>query len=347
MTEPNATKASKQPEELPMVDLSTTYLGLRLANPIVASSSPLTGSIESLEKLEAAGIGAVVLPSIFEEQVEHDTNLLHSGLEWGADFNAEANDGYFEALDDYNTGSDEYLDLLIQAKQTLSIPVIASLNGTSDGGWVHYATELQDEGADAIELNIYHVAADADLDAHQVEERYLLLVEAVRSSIDIPLAVKVGPYFSSPGNMVRRLAEAGADGVVLFNRFYQPDIDLDSLAVQPDLVLSTPSEMRLVLRWIALLYGRVEADLAATTGVHDVAGVVKLLLAGATTTMMASALLLHGPEHVATVLADTERWFSEHGYVSVDQARGSISQANVADPSAFERANYMKTLVSY
>ncbi len=329
-----------------MTDLSTTYLGLALAHPIVASSSPLTGNLDSLRRLEAAGAAAVVLPSLFEEQVEHDALAVDRGLEYGADANPEALGGYFPDLDDYNAGADAYVDLLVSAKRELAIPVIASLNGNSDGGWTHYATVLQDEGADALELNVYHVAADIDERSTDVEHRYLRLVESVRASIDIPLAVKIGPFFSSTGNMVARLAEAGADGVVLFNRFYQPDIDLDSLTVQPDLVLSSPAEMRLVLRWMAILHGRVDADLAATTGVHDAAGVIKLILAGADVTMMASALLRHGPEHLAVVLAEVRRWFTERDYADLDQARGSVSQANVPDASSFERANYMKTLVS-
>ena len=330
-----------------MTDLTTSYLGLDLANPIIASSSPLTGTVDSLLELEAAGAAAVVLPSLFEEQVEHDLESLEHGLHFGSALSPETNGGYFPALDTYNSGSDRYLDLLVAAKKALKIPVIASLNGTSDGGWVHYATELQDEGADALELNVYHVAADIDLSATYVENRYLLLVESVRASIDIPLAVKIGPFFSSTGNMVRQLADAGADGVVLFNRFYQPDIDLDTLDVRPDLVLSSPDEMRLVLRWMAILHGRIDADLAATTGVHDADGVVKLILAGADVAMIASVLLERGPQHITTMLHGVRAWLTANGYDSVDQARGSVSQANVADPSAFERANYMKTLVSY
>ena len=250
-------------------------------------------------------------------------------------------------MDDYNTGADQYLDLLVEAKRQLSVPVIASLNGTSEGGWTHYANALEGEGADAVELNIYHLAADPDERAAEVEDRYLRLVEQVKTELTIPLAVKVGPFFSSPGNMARRLAAAGADGLVLFNRFYQPDIDLETFDVAPDLELSTPSDMRLVLRWIAILRGRVDAYLGATSGVHDGLGAVKLLLAGADVVMMASALLRHGPEHAATVLADLHRWFDEREYESVDQARGSMSQASVPDPTAFERANYVKTISSY
>jgi dihydroorotate dehydrogenase (fumarate) len=320
-----------------MTDLTTRYLGLALAHPVVASASPLTGSIQSLVALEEAGAAAVVLPSLFEEQVEHDSLAIEDCLSLGNEL-AEAHGGYFPALDTYNTGADEYLDLLVAAKRTLAIPVIASLNGTSPGGWTHYATALQDEGADALELNVYLVAADPDVTGRQVEDQYLRLVESVRAAISIPLAVKIGPFFSSPGNMARRLAAAGADGLVLFNRFYQPDIDLDRLTVTPNLVLSTPAEMRLVLRWMAILADQVDADLAASTGVHDADGVVKLILAGADVTMMASALLQYGPGHLATVVA---------GYLSVEQARGSVSLRTVLDPTAFERANYMKTLISY
>ncbi|MGF1597938.1 MAG: dihydroorotate dehydrogenase-like protein [Acidimicrobiales bacterium] len=328
-------------------DLTTSYLGLGLAHPVVASSSPLTGTIEGLLELAEAGAAAVVLPSLFEEQVEHDHLALGGGLTFGSELNAEAGDGYFPALDEYNAGPDLYLDLLAAAKRELTIPVIASLNGTSDGGWTHYAATLEGAGADAIELNVYHVAADPELEAIDVEDRYLRLVEAVRAEIDAPLAVKIGPFFSSPANLVRRLASAGADGIVLFNRFYQPDIDLDTLDVRPDLVLSSPDEMRLVLRWMALLRGRVDVDLAATTGVHDAHGAVKLLLAGADVMMMASALLLHGSGRLTDTVEGMRRWLTDNGYTSAAQARGSVSQATTADPDAFERANYMKTLVNF
>jgi dihydroorotate dehydrogenase (fumarate) len=326
-------------------DLHTSYLGLQLRNPLVPSASPLTGSLDTLAELQEAGAAAVVLPSLFEEQVEYDALLL--APDFLDETNPEAHAGYFPALDDYNTGSDYYIDLLEDAKRELAIPVIASLNGSSDGGWTHYAAALQDAGADALELNVYHVAADLDATSADVEDRYLRLVEQVRAEIAIPLAVKIGPYFSSPGNMARRLAAAGADGLVLFNRFYQPDIDLATLAVAPDLVLSTPAEMRLVLRWMAILRGRIDVDLAATTGVHSGEDVVKLVLAGADVVMLASALLRSGPAHLATVLEDLGRWFTDREYESLTQARGSVSQASVPDPSAFERANYMRTLTSW
>ena len=326
-------------------DLRTTYLGLELANPLVASASPVTGTLESLHELQQAGIGAVVLPSLFEEQVEHEAML--SAPDFLDETNPETYDGYFPALDDDNTGPDAYLDLLTDATRELDVPVIASLNGHSEGGWTHYAAVLEQAGAAAVELNVYHVAAEIEVGGDEVEARYLRLVEQVRAEIGVPLAVKIGPSFSSPGNMARRLAEAGADALVLFNRFYQPDIDLDRLTVVPNVVLSDPTELRQVLRWIAILRGRIDADLAATTGIHHGIEVVKAILAGADVTMLASGLLRHGPGHVATVLDDVARWFTEREYRSVDQARGSVSQQAVPDPTAFERANYMRTLTSW
>jgi dihydroorotate dehydrogenase (fumarate) len=328
-------------------DLSTRYLGLELANPIVASASPVTGEIDTLLELEEAGVAAVVLPSLFEEQIEHDTMAVHHGLEFGAEHHGEVFGGYFPELDTYNTGPDHYLETLAAAKAQLKVPVIASLNGASTGGWTHYAKVLQDAGADALELNIYLIAADMSASGAEVEDQYLELVAAVSDTVTLPLAVKIGPYFSSPAHMAKRLVDAGADGLVLFNRFYQPDIDLEELSTIPNLVLSSPHEMRLVLRWMAILCGRIDASLAATTGVHDADAVVKLILAGADVTMMASALLLNGPGHVATVLHEVRRWFNERDYVSVAQARGSLSQQSSPDPSAFERVNYMKALVSY
>ncbi len=328
-------------------DMRTQYLGLELDNPVVASASPLTGSADTLAQLEEAGVAAVVLPSLFEEQIEHEAMAIHQGLEFGAEITSEVFGGFFPELDSYNTGPDHYLDNLRRARTELSVPVIASLNGTSVGGWTHFAKVLENEGADALELNVYLVAADVAVSGAEVEDRYLQLVSSVREAVDIPLAVKVGPYFSSPGHMARRLADAGADGLVLFNRFYQPDLDLASLTTTPNLVLSIPTEMRLVLRWMAILHGRVDASLAATTGVHDAEAVVKLMLAGADVAMMTSALLNLGPGHVATVLDGVQRWFSDREYVSIDQARGSLSQLSSPDPSAFERANYMHALVSY
>ncbi len=329
------------------VDLRTTYLGLELAHPVVPSASPVTGDIDHLHKLVEAGAAAVVLPSLFEEQVEHDAMAAHMGMEWAAGAFAEATRGYLPDLDAYNAGPDGYLDLVRRATAHLDVPVIASLNGTTRGGWTRYATLLCEEGIDALELNIYLIEADGSVTGAEVERRYLDLVESVREAVQVPLAVKIGPYFSSLANFAGRLVDAGADGLVLFNRFYQPDLDLERLDVVPNLTLSSPAELRLGLRWIAILCGRVQASLAATTGVHGPDDVVKLVLAGADVTMMASALLQHGPTALTRAVDGLRDWLTEHGYESLEQAKGSMSQASVADPSAFERANYMKVLRSY
>jgi dihydroorotate dehydrogenase (fumarate) len=328
-------------------DLSTRYLGLELAHPIMPSASPLTGDIDHIHALIEAGAPAIVLPSLFEEQIEHNAMAVHHSLELGADGFAETPDGFFPQLDDYNTGPEDYLRLVSQAKSETRVPVIASLNGTTLGGWTLYARLLADEGVDALEINTYQVAANIELSADQVEERYLRLVEAIKDSIDIPLAVKIGPYFSSTAHMARRLVDAGADALVIFNRFYQPDIDTETLEVVPKLVLSDPSELRLVLRWLAILYGRVDGDLAATTGIHTTDEAVKAILAGATVVMMASALLRHGAQRLTDVRDGLAVWLDERGFQSVAQARGSMSHAAVPDPSAFERAGYMQTLTSY
>lgn len=329
------------------VDLSTTYLGLALANPLVPSASPLTGNLDALHALEEAGASAVVLPSIFEEQIVHDALAVADASDFGADLSPEFFGGPLPTMEAYNTGSDSYLDILVRAKEELTIPVIGSLNGVSAGGWVAYGRKIEDAGADALELNIYFVAADVARDATAVEADYLALVERVRSEVSIPLAVKIGPFFSSMANMARRLADSGADGLVLFNRFYQPDIDLDALDVGPNLVLSTSDELRLPLTWIGILRGRIDVSLAATSGVHTADDVVKLILAGADVTMMASALLRHGSQHLAEVRRGVEQWLAERDYTSVEQAKGSLSQQASPDPSAFERANYMRTLVTY
>jgi dihydroorotate dehydrogenase (fumarate) len=329
------------------VDLTTRYLGLELAHPIVPSASPLTGDIDHIHRLVAAGAPAVVLPSLFEEQIEHDALAIHFALEMGADGFGEAPAGFFPDLPDYNTGPEDYLNLIKRAKAELEIPVIASLNGVSLGGWTLYARILAEKGVDALELNTYRMASDINASSEDVERSYLDLVEEVRSAIQIPLAVKIGPNFSSIGHMVRRLADTGADGLVIFNRFYQPDIDLETLRVVPNLVLSQPHELRLVLRWLAILHGRVDVDLAATSGVHDAEDAVKAILAGATVTMMASALLRHGPGRLEEVRDGVAAWLLDHGYESSDQARGSLSYSAVPDPEVFERTSYMKTLTTY
>ncbi len=327
-------------------DLSTTYLGLKLASPLVPSASPLTANLDMLKRLEEAGAAAVVLPSLFEEQIEHDQIDLHALLEYGTDSFGEALT-YFPELDVYNAGSEDYLEHLAAAKEALSIPVIASLNGVSTGGWTRYASLVQETGADALELNVYAVETDPDASAASIEERTLQLVARVREAVTIPLAVKVGPYYSAFANIARHLADAGADGLVLFNRFLQPDIDLETLEVTPQIALSSSAELRLRLRWIAILRGRVPASLAATGGVHTAEDVLKLLLVGADVTMLASALLQRGPELLAELRADVEAWLTEREYESVEQLKGSMSQASCPDPAAFERGNYMRALVSY
>jgi dihydroorotate dehydrogenase (fumarate) len=328
-----------------MVDLRTTYLGMELRSPLVGSASPLWSRLDLLARVEDAGAGAVVLQSLFEEQIEHEAWDLHSLLESLGNRISEAQD-FLPELDDYNTGPRAYLEFLEAAKRSLSIPVIASLNGSSMGGWVRYAKAMEEAGADAVELNVYFVPTDPEVTGSTVEDQYVELVEAVRGSISIPLAVKVGPYFSSMANMARRLVSAGADGLVLFNRFLQPDLDLETLEVVPHLELSTPSELRLPLRWIAILRGQLAASLAATTGVHTAEDAVKLILSGADAVMMTSALLRHGPEYLRLVLDGVEEWLGA-SYASVEQARGSVSQIVVSDPGAFERSSYMQALVSY
>jgi dihydroorotate dehydrogenase (fumarate) len=327
-------------------DLRTRYLGLDLRNPIVASASPLTATVESLKRLQDAGAAAVVLPSLFEEQIEHEEMATHDLMLYGAELSPEAH-GFFPEMAPSGSGIDKYLRLIGDAKKALSIPVIASLNGYTAGGWTRYAKQFEDAGADAIELNVYFLATDPADSSETVERRYVDLVAAVRSETRGPMAVKVAPYFSAFANMAGRLVGAGASGLVLFNRFVQPDIMLDELEVAPHLVLSTSDELRLALRWIAILHGRVDASLAATGGAHTRDDVLKLLLAGADIVMCASSLLQHGPAHVTTLLRGIEHWMSEREYESVRQMKGSLSQRACPDPEAFERSNYMKALKSY
>jgi dihydroorotate dehydrogenase (fumarate) len=328
------------------VNLSTRYLGLELRNPIVASASPLTGSVDSMKRLQDAGIAAVVLPSVFEEQVEHEEMAAHNQMLYGSESSPEAH-GFFPEMPQYVSGVDQTLKLIGDAKKALEVPVIASLNGHTPGGWTRIAKQFVDAGADAVELNVYFLATDATDTGAEIENRYLDLVASVKQICPVPVAVKVSPYFSAMANMAARLVGAGADGLVLFNRFVQPDILLDELEVAPRLVLSTSEELRLALRWIAILNGHVKASLAATGGAHTGDDVLKLLLAGADCVMIASALLKHGPAHVAAMLRGVEQWMSERDYVSVKQLRGSLSQRACPDPEAFERANYMKALKTY
>jgi dihydroorotate dehydrogenase (fumarate) len=327
------------------VDLRTRYLGLDLRNPIVASASPLTGAIDSLKRLEDAGVAAVVLPSLFEEQIEHEEMAAHKLMLSGTEISPEAQ-GFFPEVA-YDTGPDQYLALIAAAKKSLSVPVIPSLNGHTPGGWTRYAKRFEEAGADAIELNVYFLATDPDDTSAAVESRYVDLVAAVKGQVKVPVAVKVSPYFSAMANMAARLARAGASGLVLFNRFVQPDILLEELEVAPHLVLSTSDELRLALRWIAILHGRIDASLAATGGAHTPEDVLKLVLAGADCVMLASSLLRKGPAHVTGLLRGVETWMRERDYESVAQMKGSLSQRACPDPDAFERANYMKALKSY
>jgi dihydroorotate dehydrogenase (fumarate) len=328
-------------------DLRSTYLGIELRSPIVASAGPLTGKIDTLQELADAGVGAVVLPSLFEEQLGHDPLAIERMLFGTADSNPEAADGYFPVLEDYYTGPGPYLQLVEQAKSKLEVPVIASLNGITDAGLASYAQLLQQAGADAIELNVYLVASDPDHDAAHIERRYRELIAAVRSAIGIPLAVKVSPFFSAFAHTARDLVTAGANGLVLFNRFYQPDIDIETLTVTPSLDLSRSAELRLSLRWIAILSRRLPCSLAATGGVHTAGDVVKAILAGADVAMTTSALLQHGTGHVAALESGLRQWMAEHEFDSVEQMKGSLSQQAVPDPEGYDRANYMRTLMSY
>jgi dihydroorotate dehydrogenase (fumarate) len=328
------------------MDLSTTYLGLSLKNPIVPSASPLSHSLDGIKRLEDSGAAAIVMYSLFEEQIEHESAELEHYLSYGTESFAEALT-YFPESDDYNLGPEEYVELLHKAKQSLGIPVIGSLNGISTGGWVRFAAKIEEAGADAIELNVYYIPTDPKLTGSDVEERYLDVLRAVKQAVKIPVAMKLSPFFSSMAGMAHRLDAAGVDGLVLFNRFYQPDIDLELLEVTPNVILSTPQALRLPLRWIAILHGRIKANLAATSGIHTTRDVLKMLMAGADVTMMCSELLKNGPGRIKEVLAELDQWMVEHEYTSVKQMKGSMSQKSIADPAAFERANYMKALNSY
>jgi dihydroorotate dehydrogenase (fumarate) len=328
------------------VDLTTSYLGLQLKNPLVASASPLSKNVDMVKRLEDAGAAAVVLYSLFEEQIIHESRELDHYLNRGADTYAEALD-YFPDLERYNIGPEPYLEHLHRVKQAVDIPVIGSLNGVSTGGWIEYARKIEQAGADALELNIYYLPADPDMTSAELEASYEALVRDVRAQIRIPIAVKLSPFFTALPNMARRFAAAGADALVLFNRFYQPDFDLETLEVVPNLRLSTSNDLRLPLRWIAMLYGRVATDLALTSGVHTAQDVLKAMMAGASVAMLTSELLANGIYRLAEILADLRAWMVDHEYESIAQMRGSMSQRAVAEPAAFERANYMKALNSF
>src|SRR6185369_8736164 len=315
------------------MNLTTNYLGMLLKNPIVASSSPLSHSVDSIRRLEDAGAAAVVMYSLFEEQITLNSFYVDNYLTTG--------------MDRYNVSPDEYMNLISQAKEAVDIPIIGSLNGVSAGGWIDYAVLMQEAGADAIELNVYYIPTNCDLKGSEVENVYLEILREVRRSVSLPVSIKLSPYFSSTANIAKLLVDEGASGLVLFNRFYQPDIDLETLTVEPRLVLSNSSELRLPLRWVAILYGRILADLAITTGIHTSQDVLKSLMAGAKVTMMASELLVNGIRRISMILDELRSWMEEHEYESVAQMIGSMSQQHCAEPAAFERANYMKMLASY
>lgn len=328
------------------MNLKTTYLGLRLRTPLVASASPLSDTVDHISRLEDAGAAAVVLHSIFQEQISADRRELHHHLTHGTESFAESLT-YFPEPHELKVGSESYLQLIENAKATVEIPIIASLNGATLGGWTAYAAQIEQAGADALELNIYSIPTDLDRTAAAIEDSYLEIVSAVQGVVGIPVAVKLSPYFTNVANMAKRLVEAGADGLVLFNRFYQPDIDLESLTVTPNLLLSTPMAMRLPLRWLAILSGRVKASLAATSGIHTGFDALKMLMAGADVTMLCSALLRHGIDYIKTIESTMCGWMSEHEYESVAQLKGSMSQKNSLDPSAFERVQYIHALSTY
>lgn len=326
--------------------LETKYLGMDLINPVIPSAGPLSREIDNIKKMEDSEAAAVVLYSLFEEQIEHESLELHHYTSHHADSHAEATN-YFPEMEDYVTGPEEYLEHIKKAKDAVDIPIIASLNGKSLGGWTEYAKKIEQAGADALELNIYKIAADINQSGSDVENMYVDIVKEVTNNVKIPVAVKLSPYFSSMSWMAKKIVEAGASGLVLFNRFYQPDIDLEKLEVVPDVVLSNPEMIRLRLRWIAILHDNIKADLAATGGVYSEEDILKLIMAGAQVTQMLAALLKHGIEHIKTVLTKLIYWGEEHEYESLDQMRGSICYKNVSDPSQFERANYMNVLNSY
>lgn len=329
------------------MDITTEYMGLQLRSPLVPSAAqPLTEDIDNVKKMEDAGAGAVVLHSLFEEQLIQEKFELHHHLEYGTESFAESLT-YFPEPEEYKVSGEEYLDHIRKAKQSVKIPVIASLNGHTAGGWVEYAQLMQQAGADAIELNFYYVPTDPNVTGADVEQNAIDVLRAVKAEVTIPVAMKLSPYFSNFANMAKRLDEAGANGLVLFNRFYQPDIDLDELEVRPNILLSTPQAMRLPMRWIAILYGRIKPDLASTSGVQKGSDAIKMLMAGAKITQICSALLRHGIGYIQVLENEMKRWMEENEYESVKQMQGSMSQINCPDKSAFERAQYMRGIQSY
>jgi dihydroorotate dehydrogenase (fumarate) len=328
------------------MDLTTRYLGLSLKSPLVAGASPLTGEVDNIRRLEDLGAGAVVLPSIFEEQIEQDEQLIEHMGTIGIDSYPEALT-YFPGGASYRIGPERYLEVLHQAAKAIGIPIVGSLNGITDHGWVNYAGQMEQAGAAALELNIYFIPADPDMPGHKVEQRYITILKAVKQAVKIPVAVKLSPYFSAMGHMATQLVEAGADGLVLFNRFYEPDIDLGHLTLLPNLELSTAAEIRLPLLWIGVMSGRVRASLAASTGVESANEVIKYLLVGADVVMTSSALLRHGVDYMKVLLDGLKTWLAARDLDTLDRIRGRLSQRNITDPTAFARANYIRVLQGY
>ncbi|MBF2007370.1 dihydroorotate dehydrogenase-like protein [Chlorogloeopsis fritschii PCC 9212] len=328
------------------MDLTTTYMGMKLRSPLVPSASPLSKDIDNIKRMEDEGAGAVVMHSLFEEQITLERYELHHHLTYGTESFPEALT-YFPEPNGFQIGPEEYLNHIRKATEQVQIPVIASLNGSSVGGWIDYARLIQQAGASALELNIYYVPTDMELTSEQIEQNYIHILQAVKAEITIPVAVKLSPYFTSMANMAKRLDNAGADALVLFNRFYQPDINLETLDVEPNVLLSTAQAMRLPLRWIAILYGRINASLAATSGIHNARDVLKVLMAGASITMLCSVLLREGITHIRCIEKEMREWMEKHEYESVQLLQGSMSQKNCPNPSAFERAQYMRALQTY
>jgi dihydroorotate dehydrogenase (fumarate) len=328
------------------MDLSTTYLGLKLRSPLVPAASPMSEEVDMIKQMEDSGASAVVLYSLFEEQLRQDRLELAQNLEHGTNSFAESLT-YFPEPEEFRLGPEEYLKHIANAKAACKLPIIASLNGSSAGGWTQYAKGIEQAGADALELNIYYIPTDMNLTSAQVEQNYLDILKAVKKEVKIPVAVKLSPFFTNFANMAKRLDEAGANGLVLFNRFYQPDIDLESLEIKPNILLSTPMAMRVPLRWVALLYGKLKANLAATSGIHRASDVLKMLMAGADVTMLCSTLIRHGARQIGVIERDLVAWMEEHEYTSVAQMKGSLSQKNCDNPSAFERAQYMKAISQF
>jgi dihydroorotate dehydrogenase (fumarate) len=328
------------------MDLTTNFMGLELKNPLVPSSSPLSKKIDSVKMLEDAGASAIVVYSLFEEQITHEAGELDHYLTYGTESFAEALT-YFPAKNDYFLGPEEYLEHIRKMKEAIQIPVIGSLNGVSQGGWMSYAKLIEQAGADALELNTYYIPADLNISSSEIEQIYLDNLRAIKDTVNIPVAMKLSPYFSAIANMAKNLDDAGADALVLFNRFYQPDFDLEKLEVIPDLELSSNWEMRLPLRWIAILYGKIKASLAATSGIHKTEDVIKVIMAGADVANLCSELFANGIDRISVMLKELEKWMTDNEYDSISTMKGSMSQKSVAEPSAFERANYMKALNSY